>query len=140
VLHPAAMVAVGAATLSESAQERLLRTRIVERYALARTIVRSLCLLGIGWLMAHAAGDFAGRVTSVNVSAALSLIADLKFVATLTLAGGAGSWAFIERKLRHRKVDYLQERIRDLETRRDPQRSSSGLMTTGQTNPQDRRK
>lgn len=134
-------MAVGSATaLSKGAQERLLRTRIVERYALARTGIRALCLFGIAWLMEQAASQFAGQVTSVTVSAALSFISDLKFTATLTLAGGAGLWAFIERKLRHKKVDYLQERIRDLETRRDPQRSSSGLTTTGQTNPKDRRK
>lgn len=130
----------GTAGLSKSAQERLIRIRIVERYALGRTAIRALCVFGVFWLMDQAISHYAGQVTSVTVSAALSFIADLKFTAVLTLAGGASLWAFVERKLRHRKVEFLQNRIRDLETQRDPRRSSSGLMPTGQTHPRDRRR
>jgi hypothetical protein len=126
--------------LSKSAYERLERVRIVERYALARTALRALCIFGVFWLMKDAAIGFAGQTTSVAVSAALSVIADIKFALTLSLAGLAGAWAFVERKLRHRKVEYLQSRIRRLETERDPKRSSSGLMPTGQTHPRDRRR
>ena len=130
----------GSATLSRGAQERLQRLRIAERYALGRTLIRWVGVVGIVWLMQQAATNLAGQATSVTLTAALSIIADIKFVVSLALAGGAGMWAFIERKLRHRKVEYLQARIRDLETERDPKRSSSGLMPTGQTNPRDRRR
>jgi len=90
--------------------------------------------------MQQALSDFAGQVTSVTLTAALSVIADVKLAVSLALAGGAAIWGLIERKLRHRKVEYLQARIRDLETARDPKRSSSGLTPKGQTHPRDRRR
>jgi hypothetical protein len=126
--------------LSKSAQERLQRTRIVERYALARTAFRAMCVFGIAWLAREAISDLAGRETSVTVSTALSVIGDLRVTIAITLAGGAAVWALVERTLRHRKTEALQTRIIELEKGIDPRRSSSGLTPTGKTNPRDKRK
>lgn len=49
-------------------------------------------------------------------------------------------WAAIERVLRKRKTKQLTERIRYLESQLDSQRTSSGLLPTGDTNPSDERR
>jgi hypothetical protein len=48
------------------------------------------------------------------------------------------AWALGERRLRHQKVAYMQERIKKLELRLDPARTSSLLTIEGKTNPLDR--
>jgi hypothetical protein len=113
---------------------RAERSLIVEQsFTTARTVIRT-----VGWVgAAYTLTFFAGQSTSVAVNATLSLLADLKFVLSLTLAGGTVAWAMIERSLRHRKVSYLQNRIRELETSIDRKRTSSGLTAKGKTNPKD---
>jgi hypothetical protein len=133
-------MAVQVAALSKGAQERLQRVRIVERYALARTGLRTIgILLGV-WLARAAIGDLAGQETAVTVSTALSVVGDMKVTASVTLAGSAAIWAVVERALRRRKTEKLQERIIELETAWDQRRSSSGLTPTGRTHPRDRRR
>lgn len=124
--------------LSKSARERLERQRIDQRYRLGRTTVRATASVACVWLIGQAIGELAGQDTSVAVSAALSVFASLKFVFTLTLAGSAVAWAVVERKLRHRKVEYLQNRVKYLEQYHDPKRSTSGLTPKGKTNPRDK--
>jgi len=133
-------MSVQASALSKSAQERLLRTRILERYALARTGIRTLAVIVIAWFSKQAIGDLAGHDTSVIVSAALSVVGNLKVALSMTLAGSAAVWAIVERSLRRRKTEALQGRIIELEQGLDPRRSSSGLTPTGKTNPRDKRK
>lgn len=78
----------------------------------------------------------AGENTALSLG--ISLLADLKLSVAITLAGGAAVWAVVERALRHRKTEYLQRRIKELETMIDPGRSSSGLTEEGKTNPNDK--
>lgn len=47
------------------------------------------------------------------------------------------AWAFSERAHRHRKVRACYTRVRELEKRLDPDRTSSGLTPEGKTNPED---
>jgi hypothetical protein len=68
----------------------------------------------------------------------LSFLADIKFAVAVTLAGVAAAWAGLERWLRHRKVESIQDRIRELELTIDPHRTSSGLTPKGKTNPKDK--
>jgi hypothetical protein len=81
-------------------------------------------------------GRIAGKTTAFTVG--LSFLWDVRLVVALSLAGVAGLWAAPKRLLRHRKVEYLQGRIRELELKIDPRRSTSGLTPKGQTNPRDR--
>jgi hypothetical protein len=112
--------------------------RIQQRYATARTAIKT-----VGWMIAayfayKAVDALSGQTTSVAVSLILNALVDLKFVLSIALTGAACAWAVIERALRHRKVDRMQERLKELETRLDPGRSSSGLTTRGETHPRDR--
>ena len=46
-------------------------------------------------------------------------------------------WASIERAFRRRKTAHMQKHVRDLETRLDRDRTGSGLLPDGRTNPKD---
>lgn len=111
--------------------------RINQRYRTVRTLIKGAVIVGCFYLLAQALAPFAGKATVVSL--ALEILADVKFALTLTLAGTAAAWAVVERYLRQRKTEYLQDRIKDLETKIDPNRSSSGLQRSGKTNPRDRR-
>src|SRR3954466_14567151 len=104
-------MAAQATALSKSALERLERTRITERYILGRTFLRVFGVAVVAYLIRAAIGDLAGQETTVTLSTALSVLADLKLTVAISIAGGAGLWAFVERRLRLRKTEALQTRI-----------------------------
>lgn len=110
-------------------------THIAQIYKTARTAVRSAAVVGVVYLLREPLNALAGETTRLALE--LSIAADLKFVMSVTLAGAASAWAIAERRLRHRKVEELQGRIRTLETRVDPGRTSSGLTPKGTTHPRD---
>jgi hypothetical protein len=116
--------------------------RVNQRYLTLRTIIRGGCSVVVAYYGFEALKALAGESTRVDValSLVLSAVAKLEVVILLSLTGVACAWAVVERTLRHRKVERLQGRIRELETRIDPNRSSSGLTPAGRTRPEDRRK
>lgn len=124
----------------KSADRGKLAIEIVDqRFTTYRTVIRT-----IGWCFAlfmakEALVSLAGQTTNLVVSATLSVLADFKFVISITLAGSCAAWALVERALRHRKVEKLAGRIRELETAMDPKRSSSNLTPKGKTNPKDKK-
>jgi hypothetical protein len=121
---------------------RLEFHRIDQFYLTVRTVVRGVCWVAAAYFGFGAIGQFAGESTDVNfaLSLVISALFELKFVIAIALTGMACAWAAAERVLRHRKVEKLQGRIRELETAIDPERSTSGLTTKGQTNPIDKRR
>lgn len=114
--------------------------RIDQRYRTARTGLKAAAWVFAAYCLWGILDSLAGRTTDVSVSlkGAISLLADLKFAVTITLAGAAAAWAAIERWLRHRTIRNLQSRIRELETAVDPGRTSSGLTEKGTTHPRDK--
>jgi hypothetical protein len=122
--------------LSKRDQAILARDRQHLNYGLARTVVRVIGTMGVVYFLPDIVAPFAGQATAVDLK--FALFGDVKVAVSMTLAGSATVWAIAERMLRHRKVEYLQGRIRDLETRIDKNRSSSKLTTKGQTNPRDK--
>jgi Flp pilus assembly protein protease CpaA len=109
-------------------------------YRTVRTLIKCTTVAIIFYFGFQALEVLAGQDTklSVALSFAFTALADLKFAAALSVAGGTTAWAIIERGIRLRKVDSMQGRIKHLEQMIDPSRSSSGLTTRGTTNPQDR--
>ena len=122
--------------LSKRDQGIIARERITQRYALARTFVWASAAIIIAYIGKDFLVSIAGKETILALK--LSFFSDIKFAASLTLAGSAVAWAVLERWLRHRKVELMQERIKQLELGIDPKRTSSGLTTKGKTNPRDR--
>ncbi|HTW33875.1 MAG TPA: hypothetical protein VMD53_04585 [Rhizomicrobium sp.] len=121
-----------------TAADKLALQRLLQTHATIRTVVRWVAIVAIAGVAEQGVAALAGHSTSVIVSMALGLFADLKFSLLVTWAGGATFWAFLERNLRKRKVENMQGRIRSLEQRLDPNRSTSGLLPDGSTNPRDK--
>jgi hypothetical protein len=113
--------------------------RVKQRYDTARTAIRWAGIVIVAYVGFGALKAFAGQSTSVAISLILNALVDLKLQLAIALTGTACAWAAAERILRLRKVESMQGRIKELETRLDPNRSSSGLTPRGQTNPRDRR-
>jgi len=112
--------------------------RTDQRYRTTRALTR-YALVGFGlWQGRLAIDALAGHTTSVYVQAILDVFADLRVAILISLTGATTLWALGERRLRHHIIVRLHTRIRELETAKDPHRSSSGLTTKGQTNPTDR--
>lgn len=124
--------------LSTRDQERIGLAQVQERYRTIRTLIWGATWLGGIFLGRDVVASLSGETTRLIFE--LSILADVKFALTVTLAGAAATWAVFERVIRHRKVEQMQGRIKELETRLDPNRSSSGLTPKGKTNPKDKRR
>lgn len=108
---------------------------IDEVFRTIRTTVRVAGWLAGAYILRDSLGALAGHSTQLALQ--LSRLGDLKFSLSIALAGSTFAWAVVERKLRHRKVEYLQGRVRELEIAIDPNRTSSKLTASGKTNPRD---
>jgi hypothetical protein len=121
--------------ISARSHERLSLARIEERYRTLRLAIKAAGWVAGIYIFREIAQSLAGESTRFE----LSVLADVKFAFTLSLAVGGCAWGAIERVLRHRKVEQMSGRIKELETRLDPNRSSSGLTPRGKTNPKDKK-
>jgi hypothetical protein len=88
------------------------------------------------WCLYLSIDSIAGKTTAFTM--ALSVLWDVRLVFAFSIAGLTSLWAVAERKLRQRKVAYMQGRVRELEQKIDPNRSTSGLTEKGRTHPRDR--
>lgn len=109
-----------------------------ERYKTARALIKWAGIATVAWQCQLAISGLSGQTTNVALSLILDAVADIKFAATLSLAGGAAAWAILERKLRQRSIVRLHQRIKHLELGINPSRSSSKLTLQGATNPRDK--
>lgn len=81
----------------------------------------------------------AGKTTIADIAIGGFLSAGLGKAAAVSgvVATGTSAWALLERRERRKKTEALTTRIRELEQRIDPTRTSSGLTPKGETNPED---
>ena len=109
--------------------------RVEQRYRTLRTLIRSILGAAVAYFIWQAVKDIAGLDTSFVVK----LLADVNVAIKISwvLTGFEGLWAFLEGQARRRKVEKMQARIKELELRLDPARTSSGLTTKGLTHRQD---
>lgn len=88
-----------------------------------------------GWLSIE---SLAGKATILKAvfeyAAGSGMAAGLPWLAAVVML----IWAVLERGLRRRKTAEMQAYVQDLETRLDPERTSSGLLSDGRTDPEDR--
>lgn len=122
--------------VSARSSERVKIAKVDQWYRTVRTAVRVIGVVAAVWLLRGALDTLAGETTRLAFE--LSVLADVKFAVSVALAGSAAVWAIAERMLRHRKVESLQDRIKELERRLDPGRTSSQLTPKGKTNPYDK--
>lgn len=87
-----------------------------------------------GWLSIEA---LAGKATILKAvfeyAAGSGMATGLPWLAAVVML----IWAVLERGLRRRKTAEMQTYVRELETRLDPERTGSGLLPDGRTNPED---
>jgi hypothetical protein len=128
------------APLSARARERVAMLRADQFYRTVRTTIRVGGGCFAAWCLYLSIDSVAGKTTAFQaaVTVGFSLLWDIRFVVAFSVAGAASVWAAAERWLRHRKVEHLQGRVKELELQIDPGRSTSGLTTKGRTNPRDR--
>jgi hypothetical protein len=81
--------------------------------------------------------SFAGKDTNIFVELFAKLITDFRIEIYIALVLLPVIWALGEKFMRHQVTKRLHTRIEILESQKDPNRSTSGLMITGETNPKD---
>lgn len=120
----------------------LKRQRSGDRIAsIANHLIRWCGLVAITYLATRCIEALAGRRTLAEIGLGLDLgfLVDMnldRFLAWLVAVLGLGYGAR-QRALRKAAIGRLASRVRDLETRLDPGRTSSGLTGKGDTNPAD---
>lgn len=121
---------------TEREEERISKAfEVSERHKTGRVTIRWIGIVALGGFAFLSIDSIAGKTTAISVM--VEALADLKVSLSIALTGLAIAWAAIERYLRHRKTEQLQGRIKELEQRLDPKRTSSGLTPRGSTNPRD---
>ena len=111
--------------------------RVDQRYRTIRAFGKYGVVAFSIWNFRVAIEALAGQETGIYIQAGLSLLADIRFSALITLSCGLGLWGAIERRLRQKTILRLHDRVKKLEVNVDPSRSSSNLTQTGKTNPKD---
>lgn len=111
-----------------------------QKYRTLRTGIRVLGAIAACYFGFNALEVLAGQNTSISlgISLILKTFVELKVLGLLGLTAISIAWALAERALRHRKVEYMQDRIKSLEIIVDSRRTSSNLTIEGKTNPGDR--
>ena len=106
--------------------------------------IRKLAKYGMfAWLghyVVEIAEALAGRVTIADISVGLSLLAK-EHTSQVGLAIStivSTTWAILERRLRRRSIKRLGRKAANAEIQEDPDRSTSSLTESGDTNPRDR--
>lgn len=121
--------------ISDAKSLLINREHLLQAYSIARLAIKYCFWEYFVYVLKEMVASVAGHSTDVALN--LAFLGDLKFTASVTLAGAACGWAVLERYLRLRKVAYMQGRIQSLEKSIDPNRTSSRLTTKGTTNPED---
>ncbi len=105
--------------------------------ALCQSTIRFGAFVVVSYFVYHAVLALAGKATFADIG--VRVLGDIRISETFAWGAGATGvfYGLRQRKLRRDKTDYLQGRIRKLETDLDPGRSSSRLTTRGTTNPRD---
>ena len=88
-----------------------------------------------GWLSIEALAGKATILAAVfEYAAGSGMAVGLPWLAAIVML----IWVVLERGLRRRKTAEMQTHVRELETRLDPERTGSGSLPDGRTNPEDR--
>ena len=109
----------------------------VEVFRTVRRGIKWLALVGIAFCGYLAVASVAGKTThfSGTLTYAVSAGKVLPWIVTVF----AVIWAVNEQRLRRQKTITMARRIKSLETRLDPNVSSSGLTPDGETPPEEAR-
>ncbi len=120
--------------MSDEENRYTVRLLIIERaYNVVGLLIKGTVYCIIAYYLYCSVEALAGSETGVSIA-----LGDTDYGIPWVLAFFAGIWALGEHELRLRKVSSMQEHIKKLESRLDPNRTSSNLLPDGQTNPEDK--
>lgn len=120
-----------------SVRKFFLWIRLFETF---NNVIRYGAWLGIAYYAYRSIDALAGETTSLEFFHLVTFEFLSKSLPWWVLTMALGLWAILERSIRKRKTEKLTNRIEELETKIDPQRTSSGLSATGDTHPNDERR
>ena len=110
-------------------------TRIFDLVGL---IVKSVTLVTISYFILQALEALAGKTTITNIFLAYITAEESDYGLPWLLTVSFAVWAYLERRLRKRKTEHFHSHNKEIETKIHPDRTSSGLLNSGDTNPRDR--
>ncbi len=109
-----------------------------ELFATIRAIAKWTALAVIALFIYLSINSLAGK--STEVTGIIGVIASLDRIAPWFVSVCALIWGYGEREVRKRTVESMSAQKKALEGRLDPGVTSSNLLSTGETNPEDERK
>lgn len=115
------------------------RVLLVARiFDLAKDALRYAFYGWVAWTVYLDVRELAGKTTEASFIFQYLFSKENDYALPWILAAATTIWALLERRFRHQKTEQLTQRTKELEQRLDPQRSSSGLASTGETHARDR--
>ena len=103
-----------------------------------KDIIKYSCYAWFAWIALLAIRAMAGKKTEAEFLFSAFFSSGNDYGLPWIIAIFASLYAMAQRKLRLKVTFSLQQKIKELELRIDPLRTSSGLLPTGETNPEDR--
>ncbi len=119
--------------------EYTIRFLIISKsFDLAKQVIGGCVLIVLAYIGYLAIDALAGKTTITNIVLKYLTAQEsdygIPWISVILFA----LWAILERKLRKRKTEVFQKRIKILEKKIDHNRTSSGLSPSGETNPEDK--
>jgi hypothetical protein len=127
------------AQLTSEQMFRLQQQRIDGIADILALLIKSAMWVALAYFALLAIRALAGRTTSATFALAVHWLSSERKaeVSAWIVAFVAIIYGMFERSLRKRKTSYMQERIRSLESKMDPDRTSTGLTESGDTPAED---
>lgn len=122
----------------EKSQDINIKFYVIQNsFDIARRSLRYIFLLILAYICYLGLVELSGKTTLANIMFGYFSSKESDFGAPWILTLSFLGWALLERRERRRKTQMLDKRIKELELRIDPNRTSSELLPTGETNPKD---
>jgi len=119
--------------------ERALRFMVISKiFDLAKQLINGVIWVSLAYIGYLAIDSLAGKTTIANIVLKYLTAEESDYGIPWILTCAFAIWAILENKLRKRKTESFQGRIKELEERLDPNRTTSGLLPSGETHPEDR--
>lgn len=120
-----------------SGQSEIKYILVIKLFDTLQKLISAVAYMWAFYCVYLAVDSLAGKTTVANVIFSYLLSRDNDYGIPWFLAIIFFIWAVIERKERLRKVEALHKHNRDLEKYINPNRTGSGILPSGETNPKD---
>jgi len=122
----------------EAELAQLKKAKVAEGFvSVANNLIKYGAAVAIAYFLYKSLDSLAGRETISNIG--IKILTDMKVNQWLAylLGGGGVIYGRSQNKLRKKDIGRYSSRVKDLESRIDPRRSSSKLQPNGETLPED---